>query len=143
MNIKDTNHSVRVFLRFSNPYYNNIVKINTENVARKIGFSDNQIFESVMAVDEAYTNAVEHSRNADSELMIEIEYLIFDNRLEVVVKDTGCGFDATNRHISSTVSENSSIRGRGLNLIKCLSDKFELNTSPGIGTEVRIVKYLK
>lgn len=137
------NPSVRVFLRFSNPYYNNIVRVNTENIARKVGFSDDQIFESVMAVDEAYTNAVEHSKKSDSTLMLEIEYLVYQDRLEVLIKDTGCGFDVTKHNISSTVSNNFSNRGRGLNLIKCLSDKFELKTSPGTGTEVKIIKYIK
>lgn len=34
-------------------------------------------------------------------------------------------------------------RGRGLSLIKCLSDQFDLNTRVGVGTEIRIVKYIK
>ena len=143
MNIKNKNCSAKVFLRFSNPYYNNIVRSNTENIARKTGFNEDQVFETVMAVDEAYTNAVEHSKIHDTEIIIEIEYLIYDDKLEIFVKDTGCGFKMSDGIISDSLKSNLSNRGRGLSLIKCLSDKFDVNTRVGVGTEIKIVKYLK
>jgi len=143
MDTKSKNCSARVSLRFSNPYYNNIVRSNTENIARKAGFDEDQVFETVMAVDEAYTNAVEHSKIHDTEIIIEIEYFLYNDKLEVLIKDTGCGFNISDDTISESLKTNFSSRGRGLSLIKCLSDQFDLNTRVGIGTEIRIVKFLK
>lgn len=143
MSINDENCSAKVSLRFSNPYYNNIVRGNTESIARKAGFDEDQVYETVMAVDEAYTNAVEHSKTLDFELSLEIEYLIFNDRLEIIVKDKGRGFNISENSIKPVLGNDLSDRGRGLSLIKCLSDKFEIKTKQGIGTEVKIIKYLK
>lgn len=131
----------RVSLKFSNPFYLRVIRDNTESIARKMGFDEDQVFELGMAVDEAYTNAVEHgSSSAKSEL--EIEFLIYDDRLEVAVKDSGCGFDLACLKIPKNLSSLSSTRGRGLGLIQMLSDKFEMNSIPGTGTIIRIIKYL-
>jgi len=142
MKIKETQPE-QVFLRFKNPRYLRVIRDNTEVIARRMGFAEDQIFELSMAVDEAYTNAIEHSGRVGGESELEIEYLIYENRLEVSVKDSGCGFDCARLEIPKTLKSLHSSRGRGLGLIRILSDGFELRSTPGVGTMIKIIKYLQ
>ncbi len=139
---KNRGQPKKIYLRFNNPSYDKIVRANTEELARQMGFDEDQIYDISLAVDEAYTNAIEHSGNFGIALDLEIEYLIFEDRLEISITDTGCGFDPTRIEIPHTLRALTTIRGRGLSLIKILSDKFELLTRPGAGTFIKIIKYL-
>ncbi|GAB4279028.1 MAG: anti-sigma B factor RsbW [Candidatus Rifleibacteriota bacterium] len=128
-----------VSFKFKNPQYSKIIRENAELIARKMGFSDDKIFELAMAVDEAYANAVEH---AGKEHELEIEFSIYEDRLQISVADSGCGFDFARLKIPKTLKNMQGARGRGLSLMRRLSDGFELISSPGSGTLVKIVKYL-
>jgi len=140
--MKNIKSCERVSLKFDNPCYLRVIRDNTETIARRMGFEEDQVFELGMAVDEAYTNAIEHGSNADCDSALEIEFLIFDDRLEVAVKDSGCGFDHACLKIPKHLGTLTSTRGRGLGLINLLSDKFELSSIPGTGTIIKIIKYL-
>lgn len=132
----------QVLFRFENPCYLKVIRDNTEVIARRMGFEENQVFEFAMAVEEAYVNAIEHSGMHSTESELVVEFLIHLNRLEVCVKDTGCGFDVSCIEIPRNLRSLSSTRGRGLGLIKMFSDSFELNSEPGTGTVIRVTKYL-
>lgn len=138
-NIKKTD---RVLIKLKNPCYLRVIRDNTECIARRMGFADDQVYELGMAVDEAYANAIEHSSGPEGLTDLEIEYTICNDRLEVSVKDSGCGFDHLHTVIPKNLSSLDSTRGRGLGLIKMLSDQFELNSIPGCGTMIKIIKYL-
>lgn len=141
--MKDKIESKRqIVLRFSNPRYINIVKSSTELIAKQMGFSEEQACDITMAVDEAYTNSIEHTSGGAQPLEVEIEYLICSDRLEISIKDSGCGFNSCCHHIPLDLNGLETIRGRGLSLIRMLSDGFELASSPGEGTIIRIIKYL-
>lgn len=107
-----------------------------------MGFADDQIFDITLAVEEAYTNAVEHCGKNRVNVEIEIEFFEFEDRLEVLVQDSGCGFQKDFPLNRSFRDLSESIRGRGLGLIKKLSDKIEIVSKPGTGTSIRIVKFL-
>lgn len=132
----------QILLKFHDPYYFKTVRKNTEMIAAGMGFSENKIFELSMAVDEAYTNAIEHSF-CKSGQDIEVKFLVFEDRLEISIADSGCGFDSSCLEIPETLKHLNTVRGRGLSLIKKLSDKFEVDSSPGNGTRVRILKFVR
>ncbi len=135
------NKSVR--FRFKNPHYDGIVRLNTEAIARKMGFDEDQIFDLTLAVDEAYANAIEHSRQSLTCFELEITYHLLPDRLEVSIHDSGCGFeDCSGKQEEITPKGETSDRGRGLKLIKSLSDKAEIISAPGAGTLIRITKFL-
>lgn len=96
-----------------------------------------------MAVDEAYANAVEHGCFNIDNSELELEYLVFDDRLEIYIRDTGRGFDSGRIDILANLKEPDSLRGRGLGLINALSDDFDLVSELGEGTKIKITKYLK
>ena len=132
-----------VRLRFKNPRYERIVRINTESIAKKMGFSEDQVFDITLAVEEAYANAIEHSGCCPSELELEILYQLFPDRMEISIQDSGCGFDGNNSRSFPAEADLSSDRGRGLGLIKSLSDHAEILSAPGAGTLIRITKFLR
>ena len=133
-----------VRLRFRNPRYERIVRVNTESIARKMGFTEDDVFDITLAVEEAYTNAIEHSGKRRPDLELEIVYLLFTDRLEVSIQDSGQGFqqDPAKLLELKPLPDMSSDRGRGLGLIQHLADRTEILSEPGIGTLIRIIKFL-
>ena len=130
-------------LRFKNPRYNRIVRLNTETIARNMGFSEDQVFDITLAVEEAYTNAIEHGGKTAREcLELEIIYRQLPDRLVISIKDSGCGFDGSVADLSGQASDVINDRGRGLGLILHLSDHAEIISEPGSGTTIRITKFL-
>jgi anti-sigma regulatory factor (Ser/Thr protein kinase) len=131
-----------VRLRFKNPRYDRIIRLNTESIARKMGFSEDQVFDITLAVEEAYANAIEHSGRPATDLELEIQFLLFPDRLVVTIQDTGCGFEESNGVRSFVETPEAAARGRGLGLIRSLSDAAEILSAPGVGTLIRIEKFL-
>ncbi|HNV68528.1 MAG TPA: ATP-binding protein, partial [Candidatus Ozemobacteraceae bacterium] len=129
-------------LRFRNPRYDRIVRLNTESIARRMGFNEDQVFDITLAVEEAYTNAIEHSRRSFDSLELEIIYHLFQDRLVVSIQDSGCGFEQGEPGIDQPLPVADQIRGRGLGLILNLSDHAEILSEPGLGTMIRITKFL-
>lgn len=135
-----------VRLRFTNPRYDRSVRLNTEAIARNMGFDEDRVFDITLAVEEAYANALEHAMNSslDATLELEIIYNIFSDRLEVTIQDSGCGFKChPNQFMDKcNLKKTLSSRGLGLELIRTLSDSSEILSSPGLGTLIRITKFL-
>lgn len=122
--------------------YSASVRKTAQSVASEMGFDDNHVFDVTMAVEEAYVNAIEHGRFIPGKSKLEIKFLSYDDRLEVSINDTGCGFDSKKANIPRHLDTLDSVRGRGLSLISMLSDDFQLVSSPGKGTSIKIIKYL-
>ncbi|GEM_PF-1456196 len=140
--MKTGKYPERVLFRFKKPCYLRVIRDNTEVIARRMGFDEDQVFELGMIVDEAYTNAVEHGVTSSGDTELEIEFLIYADRLVVSVKDTGCGFDLSCVPVPKNLRSLNSTRGRGLGLISMLSDSYELISAPGNGTVLRLTKYI-
>ncbi len=122
--------------------YLDSVRKKTEEIAEKMGFDEEQIFDLALVVDEAYVNAIEHGANGKKETKLEIKYIIFENKLEISIKDCGCGFDMNTVSVPSNLKSINSTRGRGLGLMKLLTDEFFMESKPGYGTTVRFSKYI-
>ena len=126
---------------FSTRYFDSVRK-KTEEIARQMGFDDEQIFDLALVVDEAYVNAIEHGAEGKKETKLEIKFLIFDEKLEVTIKDGGRGFDMNKVSVPDDLRSINSTRGRGLGLMKLLTDEFSMESKPGFGTTVKFSKYI-
>ena len=113
-----------------------------EDKTLRAGFDEEQIFDLALVVDEAYVNAIEHGANGKKETKLEIKYIIFEDKLEISIKDCGCGFDMNTISVPSNLKSINSTRGRGLGLMKLLTDEFSMESKPGYGTTVRFSKYI-
>ncbi len=126
---------------FSTRYLDSVRK-KTEEIAQKMGFDEEQIFDLALVVDEAYVNAIEHGAKGKTETKLEIKFLIFEDKLEISIKDCGRGFDMNEVIVPDNLKSIASTRGRGLGLMKLLTDEFSMESKPGYGTIVRFSKYI-
>ncbi|MDT8862716.1 anti-sigma B factor RsbW [Alkalihalobacillus sp. MEB130] len=118
------------------PEYVGVVRLTVSGIANRAGFSYDDIEDMKIAVAEACTNVVNHAYE-DSGTM-SISYLLYDNRIEIIVADSGQSFDVAKvkEHLGP-VDANRPIGdlkegGLGLFLIGTLMDKVEINDESGI-----------
>ena len=95
------------------------------------------VHEVEVALSEACTNAVKHAVDGVSyDVMVGIS----DEHVSIEVVDSGSGFGK--RHVSSTDGHWDE-NGRGLKLIKALSDLAIFDSIEGAGGSVRLTKRLR
>ena len=107
----------------------------TAKVARKCGFSNEEIFGIKLAVSEAISNAMLHgSRNGNSGF-IQVVYLFDQNKMRIIVIDEGA-FKPRKTSLSYEAEG-----GRGLNLISSFMDYVSIHPSTS-GTSITMIKNL-
>ena len=87
-----------------------------------------------VALSEACANVVKHARGADS---IEVRLDVAEDRCAIDVLDNGSGFDASAMSASPAPD---SADGRGLFLIKALSDNVRMQSTPRSGSLIHFEK---
>lgn len=90
----------------------------------------------LLCVHEACANAIEHSASAQG---IDVELRVEDAGVSVVVADEGRGLDV-DLHEPYCRPDLLQPKGRGLYVMTCLMDKFEVHIDGG--TEIRMTKWL-
>ncbi len=140
--MKDKKVSKEITINLFSTRYQDSVRKKAEEIAKQMGFDEDSIFDLALVVDEAYVNAIEHGAEGKSDTKLEIKFLIFDDKLEISIKDSGQGFDMNQVTVPDNLKSLSSTRGRGLGLIKLLTDEFSMESQPGLGTTVRFSKYI-
>lgn len=122
------------------------------SVARHLGFSEQQVAEIEISVDEACANAMEHAyesggdvgeqqENKDNDVQVEL-YLSTD-RLTIRISDFGTGTPDMNHSISMDAYldvNRDKFRGLGLVLMQKFMDDVRIHATPGQGTVVEMTK---
>jgi DNA-binding response OmpR family regulator len=114
------------------------------------GLKEMQIHQLTMAVRELGVNAIEWGHKKQVDRIVTITYKIHPDKVVIVIRDTGPGFNPANLpHAAKvedplahmTVREEMGIRegGFGILMSRGLVDELQYND---IGNEVRLVKYL-
>lgn len=85
---------------------------------------EGDLWDVVVAVNEAASNAIDHGRSGG----FEVDAAVTDGHIEVVVLDHGAWLPAT---------EGNDERGRGLSLMRSLAEDVQVSGSP-LGTTVRL-----
>lgn len=117
-----------------------------EELARRVsataGFDEDDQHKIEMAVHESVINAIWHGNKNDPSKQVWLRFQIFDDRLEIHVRDQGGGFDP-GRVANPLAEENLlSVSGRGIFLIRTFMDEYRVKKIEGQGTEVTLVKRL-
>lgn len=122
-----------------------IIREFVARIAQNMGFSEENIHRIELAVDEASTNVIKHAYRGkkSNNNYIFVEVMVFSDRMEIDVIDSGKGFDP--QHVK-TPEMNIYLQemkrgGLGIYLIKTLMDKVEYHIKPGIRNKVRMVKF--
>lgn len=96
-----------------------------DSVSAELNISEEIYGNLLIATIEAVTNAIKHGNRFDPTKFVFVDALVQGNVLEIYVKDEGTGFDFANLP-DPTLPENIlKFSGRGVYLIKSLSDGVE------------------
>jgi len=109
-------------------------------VARDVGFDDDDIHKLGMAVRESIVNAVVHGNRYNRRKKVHFSISTAPDRVTVRIGDEGDGFDVSS--LGDPIADQNLLQqsGRGIFLIKAFVDEFSVRKlSPG--TEVTLVKY--
>lgn len=133
---------MRIELRLSLPRDSSSVPLARRMVAAaldSLGTTTECRYDIQLAVAEACGNVVKHAEPTDRyEVMV-----LFDGELcTIEVIDGGPGFDPGAVSAARTGSEPVAESGRGLRIMRMVTDRFELRRLVGGGTVVRFVKRL-
>lgn len=101
-----------------------------------LGLPESAVFDIKVATGEALANAVRHGSPRGSRDDIGVEIAAYDDRVEILVRDNGRGFDGRT-DVSSDVFAPS---GRGVLFMRALMDAVEFGGCAGGGTSVRLAK---
>jgi serine/threonine-protein kinase RsbW len=106
-----------------------------DRICNTTGVSDDNYGNVLIAVTEAFNNAVVHGNNGDSSKEVRLKVCQNNEELCFVVGDQGVGFDYDNI-IDPTAPENiEKENGRGIYLMRHLADEVEFENN---GREVAI-----
>lgn len=124
------------------PEYVGAVRLAVSSLANNAGFDIEAIEDIKVAVSEACTNIVLHG-TPESDDIIEYQVCceICDGKLIIYVEDSGKGYDINRYKAPETPSEKEG--GLGLFIIKALMDEVEITSEVGVGTNIKMIKYVK
>ena len=122
--------------------YVSIIRVITFTIAKIRGFSEDKANDFVMAVGEACVNSIRHGYESKIGEIV-LRYLVYPDRLCIVVKDMGKGFDPkfARQYMKRRDAERPERMGMGLTLIAKVMDEVEYDSKPFSGTLVRMTKY--
>lgn len=108
--------------------------------AGPLGIDEDELAQFGMAVRECMVNAVVHGNRYSHDKKVHLDIERSPDRVIVTIGDEGSGFDFTS--LPDPLAPENLMRqsGRGLLLTKTFVDEFSLNSRPGGGTEVRLIK---
>ncbi len=105
---------------------------------QQLDYGDDDVFAVHLAFQEAFYNAIRHGSEMNSKKKVKIECLIASDRIEILMTDTGGGFDP-DVVPDCRIGENLyKTEGRGLLLMRSYMDIVEFNE---IGNSVHMVRY--
>ncbi|MGI8785018.1 MAG: ATP-binding protein [Acidobacteriota bacterium] len=134
-------NQIEVSLRSKLDYVDMIESI-SDSVTRMMGFDEDAAHWIGMSVRESVVNAIVHGNKEDKGKHFGVKYEIHPDRLVVVVRDEGRGFDESRLPDPLDASNLLKPSGRGIFYMKSFMDEVEFNAIPGGGMELRMVKKL-
>ena len=93
-------------------------------------------------VSEAFTNSVVHGYDGDKSKFVEVCVSLEDGKLEIIVKDDGCGIADVEKAIQPffTTKPEQERSGMGFALMSAFMDDMKVVSAVGEGTRVVMTK---
>ncbi|KHD84603.1 anti-sigma B factor RsbW [Heyndrickxia ginsengihumi] len=129
------------------PEYVGVIRLTISGIASRMGFDYEYMEDLKIATSEAITNAIQHAYKGDESGVVQIDFRLFGNRLEIFVSDNGDSFDIEKaKGLLQPYSEDEQIEflregGLGLYLMESLMDEVRIHRNKGI--TVMMTKYLQ
>lgn len=113
-----------------------------DSLCERMHFDDDARSRVTMSVIEAGTNAIQHGHRRDASKPVDIEFHVLPDALEILVHDSGKGFDLSKINGNVTTPDHLlDVRGRGIYIMRECMDTVEYSFSNN-GTTCRLVKKL-
>src|SRR5215510_10636380 len=113
-----------------------------DGLCERLAFDDDARSRVTMSVIEAGTNAIQHGHRRDASKPVDIEFHVLPDALEILVHDSGKGFDLSKVNGNVTTPDHLlDVRGRGIYIMRECMDTVEYSFSNS-GTTCRLVKKL-
>ncbi len=100
-----------------------------KSIQKKIPFDSNKFHNILVASTEAVINAIQHGNRYNPNKKVVFKVIAEPNKIIVSVADEGEGFDPSTLEDPRTPENILKERGRGIFIIKELSDKTSITTS--------------
>jgi serine/threonine-protein kinase RsbW len=122
------------------------------DLARKVGFDEEEVAKIEMAVDEACSNVVRHAYSPDKKWCwqqrdpeIRLDIHVEGSRLIIEINDHGQRFDFANYHPATMEDHLREMKpgGYGILIMRNFMDEVQYSTNDQTGNTLRMVKYLK
>ena len=117
--------------------YVGVVRLAVSGLATRMNFSIEEIEDIKIAVSEACTNSVQYAFDQPENERVFISFNLFKNKLEIIVKDNGKGFETTKLEKNpieerklEDIDENIPRLGLGITFIKSLMDETTVTSEP-------------
>ena len=95
-------------------------------VCERMDFDEDTSSQVSMSVIEAGTNAVQHGHGRDPSKTFDVQFMLFPDRLEVIVTDEGKGFNLENVVPDVTTPDHLfDMRGRGIFIMRSCMDEVD------------------
>ena len=129
--------------------YVGVIRLAVSGIATRMNFSIEEIEDIKIAVSEACTNAIQYAFDDAKDERVFITFNLSKEKLEIIVKDSGKGFNIENlenqpieeRNLEN-IDENVPRLGLGITFIKSLMDETEIISDFESGTTVRMAKHI-
>lgn len=131
-------------LKFSvpgKPEYVGTVRLAISSLANSAGFDIEAVEDIKVAVSEACTNVVCHGE-PDCEEIYEVACEVGDGRIIISVVDRAGGYDMAKYQKPCINMDSPKEGGLGIFIIKALMDEVDIFSELGMGTSIKMVKYL-
>ena len=93
-----------------------------------------------LALTEACSNSVRHAYDEGREGVVQVNYRLAPDRIEVEVVDDGTGFDPD---VLARAQQELDEGGLGIAIIRALTDEVDIGAKPGgRGSRLRFTKFL-
>lgn len=124
----------------SDPKLLKIIRSTINHITEICGFSPEDSNAVTIAVDEAAANIIKHTYGGDENQLMVVNFKVFDDQLQVVLRDFGDKVDPK----SIKPRDLNEIRpgGLGVHLIKSTMDVVKYDTSLEVGNKLILIKYL-
>jgi len=104
-----------------------LVEMMVDEITNEQDFNSDMYGKILIATVEAVNNAIIHGNRSNPEKYVEVEFKKKNGELEIIVEDEGEGYDYENIPDPTEPENIENIHGRGIFLIRQLSDEVVFN----------------
>lgn len=116
----------------SNPIFERVVRASADELGQAIGLAPERVEDLKLAVSEAVNNAIDHGNQREAAKLVEVIFMLDNDKLEVHISDQGPGVeqpDFSRRIVEEQNLDSGMHRGFGMYLISALVDDYEVRSS--------------